>query len=391
MSKPLRVCIVVNELLRGGAQRIVSDLACGVDKENILITVVYLKSHANFAADAATVERELHTAGVRVVSIAGGRHFSFAEFVRLVVFLRRERFDIVHTYLPYAGILGRCAARLARVPHILSTQCNVRVAYDFKGYWLDRLTLPLAHAWTAAAEGIELEYGGSVSVFSEQVWKQGRRHVTVVAGVDLPVFDARIAAVHTDTKRMEVGIPVDVPLVMMVARLIPWKGPLDLVAAMRYLSPTVHLALVGWGPLKDELFALAQHEGYVDRIHLLGARSDVPELLKTADVYVQAHNRSPSGEIWKGPNTSQMEACAAGIPSVSTAVPLIESLIENEKTGILARYNDPKDLARAIQYLLDNPETAAVYAHAARTRVEDYFSVAAMIRAYSALYAAMLG
>ena len=59
----------------------------------------------------------------------------------------------------------------------------------------------------------------------------------------------------------------------------------------------------------------------------------MPELLKTADVYIQAHSRATDGSIWMGPNTSQMEACAASIPSVSTAVPLIESLIEDGVTG----------------------------------------------------------
>ncbi len=366
-----------------------SDLACGIDRSEYAITVVYLKSHANFAADAATVERELHEAGIRVVAMNGPKRFTPGDLWKLVRFLRAEKPDIVHTFLPYAGVVGRVAARVARVPHILTTQCNVRVAYNFTGYWLDRLTLPLAHAWIAAAEGIELEYGGSVAVFTPEAWSAGRRHYTIVAGVDLPRFDERLARADRNAKRAEVGIPSDAPLVLMVARLIPWKGPVDLVDAMQFLPVDAHLALVGWGHLHDELAAQAVALGCASRVHLLGARSDVPELLKMADVYVQAHNRSPSGEIWKGPNTSQMEACAAGVPSVSTNVPLIESLIEEGKTGALARYNDPQDLARAIRSLLDDPVRARSLAAAARIRVEERFSIVAMVAAYARIYRAL--
>ncbi len=85
-----------------------------------------------------------------------------------------------------------------------------------------------------------------------------------------------------------------------------------------------------------------------------------------------------------------MEACAAGVPSVSTSVPLIESLIEDGVTGKLGRPNDPKDLARALEYMLSHREEAQEMARRARLRVEERFSVAAMVQSYAALYKAMI-
>lgn len=384
-SKTISVVIIVNELLRGGAQRIILDIARGIDKRQFSITVTYLKSHKNFGEKAATLEEEFRRANVRVISLEGAQKFSFLDLLKLIRFLRDERPDIVHTFLPYAGTLGRIAARIARVPRIMSTQCNVRVAYGFKGYWYDRITLVLAHAWTAATEGIELEYGGSAAPFSRGSWALGRRHFSISAGVDLSAFDARIAACDKNAKRAEIGIPKDVPLVMMTARLISWKGPTDLVEAMRYV-PRAHLIIVGWGPLQKRLAKQARDNGSGERVHLLGARSDVAELLAAADVYVQAHNRSADGDIWAGPNLSQIEACAAKIPSVSTRVPLIECLIEDGITGKLAEPNNPRSLAAAIQWVIDHPKEARAMALAARERVRERYTVEHMVNQYAGMY-----
>jgi glycosyltransferase involved in cell wall biosynthesis len=387
----IRVIILINELLRGGAQRIVLDIAQNIDRKRFALQVVYLKADTNFPPDAQTVLSELEASGISAVCLSGGPRFSFAEAVRLYTFLRREKPHVLQTFLPYAGILGRVIGRLARVPHITSVQCNLPIAYTKKNYWLDKLTLPLAEVWTGATEGIEQSYGNSVEPFTRKAWQKGRRHFTIVAGVDLPAFDARIAKANREEKRREIGVAKEDTLVMMTARLISWKGHKNLIEAMRLLPASIHLILVGWGPLEAELRAQAEKEGTAGRIHFLGSRNDVIELLAAADIYVQAHSYAADGSVWKGPNTSQMEACAAHIPSVSTAVPLIEALIEDKKTGVLARPNDPRDLARAILFLYEHPDDAKRLAQAARVRVEKHYSLISMIRSYEGLYECAIG
>lgn len=389
-NAPIRIVILINELLRGGAQRIVLDIAQNIDRKRFALQVVYLKADTNFSRDAQTVLSELEASGIPAVCLSGGPHFSFTEAIRLYTFLRRERPHILQTFLPYAGILSRIVGRLARVPHITSVQCNLPAAYDARTYWLDKLTLPFAETWTGATEGIEQSYGGSVEPFTRKAFQGGRKHFTVVAGVNLPLFDTQIAKVDREAKRREIGIAKADTLVMMTARLISWKGHTDLVGAMQFLPVSMHLALVGWGPLEAELKAKAEKEGTAGRIHFLGSRNDVIELLATADIYVQAHGYAADGSVWNGPNTSQMEACAAHVPSVSTVVPLIETLIEDGVTGILARPNDSTDLARAILFLHEHPNDAQRMAEAARKRVEEHYSLTSMIHSYESLYEAMV-
>ncbi len=386
MGEKIKVLILINELLRGGAQRIVLDIAKNIDSQKFDLKIVYLKSHANFPADSQTVLQEVLKTGIPVIAIEGKKRFVFGDAWKLYKLVRKEKPDVVQTFLPYAGILGRIVARIAGVRRITSVQCNLPIAYSKRTYWLDKITLSLATVWTGATEGIELSYGGSVQPFSKDAWNTKRKHYTIVAGVDLPVFDATIKAVDRNVKRKEIGLTSEDKVIMMTARLISWKGHVDLVGAMAFISPKAHLVLVGWGPLEAELKKQAQDLGVDNRIHFLGARNDVIALLKTADVYVQAHSRSPDGKIWMGPNTSQMEACAAYVPSVSTAVPLIEYLIEDGKTGTLARPNDPQDLARAINFQIDNPDKTKEMVVNARRRIEERYSIYAMIKKYEELY-----
>lgn len=383
------IVIIVNELLRGGAQRIILDIASRIDKTKFSLHVVFLKSERIFPAETKTVLDEILQTGARVTSIGGEQRFTRNEFKRLVAFLRRERPAIVHTYLPYAGTVGRVAARMAGIKHIISTQCNLPVAYTKRVYWLDRLTLPLAHAWTGATEGIEQHYGGSTAPFTREAWDQGRRHFTIVAGVDT----AKITAVRTATdrtkKRNELGIPLDVPLALMTARLISWKGHEELIAAMAKV-PRAHLMLAGWGPLEAQLREQATALGIADRIHFLGARTDVYELLAAADLYIQTFSRDAKGNQWIGPNTSVIEAAAAGVPVVATRVPLIESLIEHEQTGFLANEQDPDDLAAQINRMIESPQDAARMSIAAQQRAIERYSLDRMVEQTEGLYTALL-
>lgn len=387
----VKVLVLVNELLRGGAQRIILDIAQRIDRSKFTLHVAFLKAEDVFPPETKSLLRELLSTGVQVTSIGGRQKFSSAEFRSLRRLLRQVRPDIVHTFLPYAGTLGRIAARSVGIRNVISTQCNLPVAYGARVYWLDRLTLPLAKAWTGATEGIEQAYGGSVAHFSRELWSGGRRHFSIPGGVDLEKIKAAVAATDRQAKRAELGIDPGQTLVLMTARLISWKGHRYAIEAMPYLPPDLHLAFVGWGPLAEQLKQLAASLGVASRVHFLGARSDVYELLAAADMYLQTHSCEAGGKVWMGPNLSQVEAAAAEVPAVSSAVPLVEYLVEDGVTGTLARVNDAEDTARAIRWVIEHPAEAKSYAGAAARRVEELYTIQRMVRRYEQLYSASVG
>lgn len=383
----IKVFIIVNELLRGGAQRIILDYACAANKNDFELHVVTLKAEDVFPPESKTLLNDLLKTGAHVHSIGGRARFEFDEFKRLLKLFKREKPDIIHTYLPYAGTLGRIAGRLAGVKVIISTQCNLPAAYSFKVYWLDKITLLLAHTWIGATEGIELAYGGGVSSrFSNDLWKQGRRHYTIVAGVDAQHILQAKSAVDRDAKRLSIGIVQNQVLILMTARLISWKGHHEMIRMMEFLPLEYHIAFAGWGPIEDELKTLAVNSGVADRVHFLGAREDIYELLAAADFYIQAFSILKNQSVWVGPNTAMIEAAAAGLPVVASAVPLVEKLIEDGITGKTAEVGNPQAHAQALLWYVQHPSEIPGIVMAAQKRVDDFYTIQAMARQLESLY-----
>jgi len=253
------------------------------------------------------------------------------------------------------------------------------------------LTLPLATTWTGTTEGIEQSYGGSVAYFSEELWQSGRRHFSIPGGVEPDKIRTAVTATDRVAKRQNLGLKVNDVVILMVARLISWKGHRYAIAAMPHLPENTHLLFVGWGPIAEELQQQAIKLEVADRVHLLGARSDVYELLAVADIYLQTHSIESNGKMWMGPNLYQVEAAAVGVPAVSTAVPLVEYLVEDGVTGTLAKPNNGVDIARAIRWVIDHPEESRIRATAAVIRVGERYTLAHMVDQYERLYSAALG
>ena len=382
----IKVVILVNELLRGGAQRMIADLARTIDKERFDLCIVTLKDKNVFSTESKTYHQEIESAGVPILSLQGGARVSLGEFWRLKKYLTQNQPDVVHTFLPYAGILGRIAARWAHIATIISTQCNLPVAYTKKLYWLDRLTLPLAHAWTGATEGIELHYGGSTEYVQGELIRRGRRHFTIVSGVDVAAIEKVMTGTDRIKKRHELAIPLEARLVFMTARLMSWKGHEDAIAALANLPASYHIAFAGWGPLEASLREQARRLGVIERVHFLGVRRDIYELLAISDIYLQVFSYTPRGDIWAGPNISLMEAAAAGVPIVASRIPLIEKLVEDQVTGRLAEVGNPAEIAQAIRQTDASRHETAQMVKKIRQRIYETYSVNVMTRQHELLY-----
>ncbi len=178
--------------------------------------------------------------------------------------------------------------------------------------------------------------------------------------------------------RRNLGIAPNTPLAVTVARLTEQKNHLALLAALPGImaaQPDFKLALVGSGPLEDELRAAAAPWG--EAVLFLGHRQDVPDLLAAADLFVL-----PSR--FEGLPLSLIEAMAAGLPAVATAIGGNDEVVDSGVTGILAQ---PDRLADAVTELLADSATAAAMGRAARLKFETDFSHSRMCRDTRDVYA----
>ena len=172
--------------------------------------------------------------------------------------------------------------------------------------------------------------------------------VTIYNGVDLK----RFAAGKGGAKRAELNLPAEAQLVIVTARLHPQKRPQDALDAFAQVAPNLphaHLIMVGAGPLEEAMKTRAQSLNLPGRIHFVGHRSDIPDWLAAADVWLctsDAENFS----------IGVLEAMAAGCPIVATLCSGNDEALEPEINALTAQVGDVQTLATGIARFLKDAE-----------------------------------
>jgi glycosyltransferase involved in cell wall biosynthesis len=173
--------------------------------------------------------------------------------------------------------------------------------------------------------------------------------------------------------------------VLVVGRLDRGKGVADVVHAVRRLGAAGHdivLVAAGDGEEREGLRRLAASLGIAERVHLLGYRSDVGELLTAADVFVIA-------SYGEGLPIALIEAMALARPVVSTRVGEIANVLESGRSGRLLDPGDIDALSAAIESVVTSPDEAQRLARAGLQRYHARYSRAAMVQRYRQLYATL--
>lgn len=171
-------------------------------------------------------------------------------------------------------------------------------------------------------------------------------------------------------------------VLVSVGRLVEAKDHFTLLAALAELrdqAAPVFLVLVGDGELRSDLESAVTRHRLEDHVVLAGQRSDVPELLSGADVFVMSSKR-------EGLPMAVLEAMSAGLPVVSTDVGGIPEVVEDGLSGVLVPPGQPKALARALASLAADPGRREALACAARRRVVEHFDIRRVAERYAAIY-----
>ncbi len=274
---------------------------------------------------------------------------------RMFAYFRRESISIVHTHTPKASLLGQLAAWLAGVPVIVNT------VHGF--YFHDHMS-PMRRRFYVLMERIAARFTSMMLCQNpEDVETAVQRHIVPRArvrllgnGVPLERFDpSRFDETKQNGKRAELAIPSDAVVVTIIARLVREKGILELLEAMRGIMqrhPHVHLMMIGPAePQKADAIGLdVMASGDDDpRVHWLGHRDDIAELLSCTDVFAL-----PS---WReGFPRSAIEAAAMVIPIVATDIRGCRQVVTDGVNGFLVPLRDTVALERAIERLVDDPE-----------------------------------
>lgn len=291
---------------------------------------------------------------------------------------------ICDTHLSKAGVLGRVAARLAGVPIRIHTfHVNIFEGYDWRAF--ERPLYLGLERWAARGSDrlicLSDELGAQLR---ELGIGEPNQYRAITLGVDLAPFRANAAQIETARAqiRAELGVPVEAPLVGIVARLAPVKSiktALQTAALLGQTRPDVHFVFVGEGPSRARLEVLARELKISDRVHFLGLRSDIARLNWAFDCVLLT-------SLQEGTPISIIESLAASRPVVATDVGGVRRLIAHETTGLLIAPRDPKAAKNAVMRVLENPQLAREWGECGRNQVEREWSLERMLEQHRALY-----
>lgn len=304
------------------------------------------------------------------------------EILRLARWMRVERFDVVHTVSPTAGLIGMVAARAAGVPiriHMFTGQAWATETGVTRRR-LRRFDRLLARCTTVALADSQSQLDFLVT---ERVLRPGQGSVPgrgSIAGVDRARFHPDAGA-RTEI-RTELGLSDDDLIVLFVGRLTRDKGIIDLVEAFARSAsrlPRLHLVVVGPDDAgyAGRLRTLAGT--HVGALHLVG-QSDRPErYLAAADVFCLPSYREGFG-------VSVIEAAACGLPAIVSRIYGLTDAVVADRTGLFHGPGDTVELAARISELAGDAPLRRRLGAAAEQWVHDHFSsedvTAALVEVY---------
>lgn len=342
---PIRVLWLIKGLGPGGAEQLLASAAKVADHNRFHYEVGFLRPDKQHLVPA------LEAVGVRTHCLTTRSSDRFLWPLSLRRLMREA--DLVHAHSPLMAGVARLVARtLPRRPFTVSTEHNVWGSFATPTRLLNALTAALdAQRWSV----------------SDTV----RRSMWGPLGTGAPVLIHGIVLGSHATKpgtreriRAELGLPADAVVAVTVANFRREKDYPNLLRAARRAfdqDPRLHIVAVGQGPLEAEVRALHAELSLGDRFVLTGYRADVSDILAASDLFTL-------GSAFEGLPVSIMEAMAAGLPVVATAVGGVPEAVTEGVTGLLVPPHEDEALARALLELSRDPERRAHMGEQARDR-----------------------
>lgn len=363
----IRVLWLTKGLGLGGAERLLTLMAPGLDPERFDVEVAYLLPWKDAFVPA------VREAGLPVHCLAAARTMDARWVWRLRTLLHQGAFDIVHTHSPIPAAAARLLAP-ARA-QLVHTEHNVWERYRPPTRWVNALTFRR----NSIVYGVSDDVTASIRLPG---WLPGRMPsvTTLLHGVEADNAPRGPAARRSARQLLELS--PDAPVVGSVANFTPKKDQATLLAAidlLRRQHPGVVLCLIGSGPLEGELRTRATQLGLDANVRFLGSRDDVPALLPAFDAFTLSSR-------FEGLPISMLEAMAAEVPCVATRVGGIPEAITDGVDGRLVAVGDPAALARALGQVLAAEDERQRLAAAGRRRVREDFSIDRAVRVTERAY-----
>jgi len=426
----IKILYVIPKLAKAGTEKHVLSLAGGLDKEKFEVAICCLFVDTNYRKfedmngheSVGTNHHELHTNEYesicgnstcfvgRQVKISGSS-YTFICLNRRNVYdlrimwdlyrlMRKEEFDIVHTYLFGFHILASIPSKLISLENTVKNMITVifkkdysdiKKEFKFKRKFIvisSRRQLATWKKWhhiffTKIGNMFTDKIIANANAVREFAKKQenlsSNKILTIYNGVNLDKFYPRV---RNKNLLSEFCIEENIPVIGMIANFSENKNHELLFAVLKLIKKKgirFKCVLVGEGPLQENLKFKVKSLKLGDEVIFAGSRDDIPEILSIMDVVVL------TSKVEGLPNII-LEAFACGKPVVAISVGGISEVIKDGENGILVPLDSPDFFANAVIELLDNDKLRKKMGSKSRIMVENKFNLKEMIKQYENLY-----
>ncbi len=334
---------------------------------------------------------EIREQGIPVRTIPMEREISPLRDVRSLLQLyrcfRRERFDVVHTHTPKAGLLGPIAAKMAGVPMVVHTIHGL-LYHDALPLW-KQLLFWIPEKTTALFSDYLLSQSREDVGVAFRTWLCGKRKILYLGnGIDVSHFSPQSAA--PDQKPGEQDTGTRHVVVGSVGRLVYEKGFAELFQAAETLTSKYEkLQFVIVGPQEvdqNDAIKPGQIRDLEKRglVRFLGWQADMPAMYRAMDLFVLPSHR-------EGIPRACMEAAAMGLPVIATDIRGCREVVLDGQTGILVPVNNAAALTAAIEQMLQRPHNWAAMGGRARQHIVENFNNRIIIQRLCSFYAGVEG
>ncbi|MEW5925076.1 MAG: glycosyltransferase [Candidatus Zixiibacteriota bacterium] len=311
--------------------------------------------------------------GITYLNVSRFLSFNSVKAVlRIARFLRKRKAKILQVYFFDSRIIGTIAGRLARMKKIIFCRREM-------GWWATPGKLKIMQRLAKASHYCLVNAHAIRRLVVETENFPEDKIEVIHNGIELK----RRAEGKPKTKT-DFGIPENAPVVVMVANLRPVKRIDRLINCMAGLeNKSVHLLVVGEGPLLDDLKSRAEQLGIGERVHFYYAGEGVYDILQMSDIGVLTSES-------EGLSNALIEYLFAGLPAIAFDTGGNDEIIDNGRTGFIIPKWDEKLMTEKIDWLLKNPDESKKMGETARQYAQSKFSVPARVKKTEDFYKKIL-
>lgn len=370
-----RILVFLPGMATGGAERVTLSFLAHPLVRSLDVSVCTFNARRD-----GPLAKELAEIGLKRFDIGAVRRGDPLAFFRLVSLIRRRRIDLVHAHGPEPAIYGVAARFLTGVPMIMTRH----VIEEQWTSWRQKIHVRWAVAASRHADAVVAVSRAAADRLVELGGMDASRLCVIYNGIDTTPFFADHNSEPGRSLRQRLDISSNQPIILVPSVLRAGKGHEVLIQAMPgiwHRHPGAHLLIAGSGEQETALRALAQPYG--DKVHFLGNRTDIPELMAISDLVVL-----PS--FSEALPTALIEAGAAAKPVVATRVGGAEEVVKDSQTGLLVKPGTPDALADAISTILEDKEMAERMGSAGLERISRMFTLDNQVNGTLNLWAEVL-